>query len=156
MKCRKCKERESVDARLMQRVIEEILTRKDVRDAFLSHENCIVKIEPPRPVPLLIKKSRGRVVILEDNSSDFILTHQDRSPSGPEIEFEILEDGTWEVAAFRERYRKKSKRAIEYIEGCRVVRPVRQKRQIKAAVEWGRALVTFEHSSGILRSIDSW
>jgi hypothetical protein len=154
MACKKCKEREVIDSSIMQRVIEEILVRQGISDIFLKSENWLVKIAPPKLGTLLIEKSGGRITILEDDIGEYSLSGLE--PSGPEIEFEILDDGTWTVAALRERYRKKSKRAIEYIEGCRMIRPIRQKRQNKAAAAWAQALVIRKYVSGILRYSESW
>ena len=138
----------------MQRVIEEILLRQELDDFFRINENCTIKIQPAAPRPLVIKKYSGRVIILEDDTSDFLTIKCD--PSGPEIEFEILDDGTWANASLREEYSRRGKRAIEYVEGCRVVRPVRQRRQQKFAAEWSRKLLTRKYASGILRYARKW
>ena len=133
----------------MQEVIEEILRRIDIDDFFRGNENCIIKIQPPTQRPLVVRKLRDRIVVIEDDTSDYITIKQE--PSGPHAEFEILEDGKWDIAFLREAYRRKGKKAIEYIDDCRVVRPIRQRRQNNFAAEWGRNLIIRGYASGTLR-----
>ena len=154
MSCRKCRERELIDPLAMQRVIEEILRRIEIDDFFLAHENCSIKITPPTPKPIVIRKSRGRVVVVEDDTSEFITI--EREPSGPHAEFEILEDGSWAIAFLREEHKRAGKKAIEYIEGCRTVRPIRQRRQQKFASEWSRNLILRHYPCGTLRYARKW
>jgi hypothetical protein len=71
MRCRKCKERETSDAQAMQQAIEEILRRIDIDDFSRGYENCIIKILPPTPSPLVIRKSKVRVVVIEDDTSEY-------------------------------------------------------------------------------------
>ena len=149
MRCRKCKEKKQFDAQALPKAIQEILLRVEIDDFFQTHENCAIKILPPTPRPLLIKKMRGRVVIIEDDTSELIFT--DREPVGPHAEFEILEDGTWDLAFFREAYKRKGKKTIEYIDDCRVVRPIRQRRQQKIAAEWSQNLLIRQYAAGTLR-----
>jgi hypothetical protein len=133
----------------MQRVIEEILRRVEIDDFFQAHEHCTIKIIPPTPRPLVIRKSKGRVVIIEDDTSEFVLT--ERELSGPHAEFEILDDGRWAIAFLREEHKRRGQKAIEYADGCRTVRPIRQRRQQKFAAEWSRKLITRSYASGTLR-----
>ena len=154
MSCRRCKERAQIDPRAMQRVIEEILCRMEIDDFFQTHEHCTIKILPPTPRPLVIRKSKGRVVLIEDDTSEFILT--EREPSGPHAEFEILDDGSWVIAFLREEHKRRGQKAIEYINGCRSVRPIRQRRQQKFAAEWSRKLTTRNYASGTLRYARKW
>ena len=137
----------------MQRAIEEILRRNEIDDFFYANENCSIKIVAPSPRPLVIRKAGRRLVILEDDTGDFQLI--ERQPSGPEMEFEIHEDGTWEIASLREEY-KRPKRVIVYAEGCRNIRPVLQRRQQKFASEWSRILLIRKYASGILRYARKW
>lgn len=149
MRCRKCKVQEQVDARALQKAIEEILRRIEIDDFFRAHENCSIKILPPTPRPLLIQKVRGRITVIEDDTSELMFTR--REPTGPHAEFEILEDGSWDIAFLREAYKSKGKKAIEYIDDCRVVRPIRQRRQQKIAAEWSRNLLVRQYAAGTLR-----
>jgi hypothetical protein len=154
MSCRKCRERELIDPLALQRVIEEILRRIEIDDFFQGHENCSIKIVPPTPRPLVIRKSQGRIVVIEDDTSEFITTKCESS--GPHAEFEVLEDGSWAIAFLREEYKRHGKKAIEYIEGCRTVRPIRQRRQQKFAAEWSRNLIIRHYPSGTLRYARKW
>jgi hypothetical protein len=149
MRCRKCRGKEQIDAQALQKAIEEILRRIEIEDFFQAHENCIIKILPPTPRPLLIRKIRGCVTVIEDDTSELIFT--EREPTGPHAEFEILEDGTWDLAFLREAYKRKGKKAIEYIDDCRVVRPIRQRRQQKIVAEWSQNLLIRQYAAGTLR-----
>jgi hypothetical protein len=154
MRCRKCREKDKIEASALQQAVEEILRRIEIDDFFAAHENCAIKILPPTPRPLLIRKAGNRIVIVEDDTSEFI--EVGRAPSGPEIEFEIQDDGAWAIAYLREQYRPRGKRSIEYIDGCRVIRPVRQRRFQKFASEWGRNLLIRRYFSGTLRYARKW
>ena len=55
---------------------------------------------------------------------------------GPHAEFEILDDGSWTIAFLREQHNRRGQKAIEYVDGCGTVRPIRQRRQEKFAAEW--------------------
>lgn len=154
MRCRKCQKKETIEASALQQAIEEILRRIEIDDFFATHENCTIKILPPTPRPLLIRKAGNRIVVVEDDTSEFI--DVGRPPSGPEIEFEIQNDGTWAIACLREKNCPRGKRSIEYIDGCRVIRPVRQRRFQKFASEWGQNLLIRRYFSGTLRYARKW
>jgi hypothetical protein len=76
------------------------------------------------------------------------VTLTEREPSGPHAEFEILEDGSWDIAVLREKHQRKGTKAIEYVDECRTVRPIRKRRHEKFAAEWGKRLVIRGYSGG--------
>jgi hypothetical protein len=155
MRCRKCQEKENIEASALQQAIEEILKRIEIDDFFAANENCTIKILPPTPRPLLIRRAGSRIIVVEDDRSEFIETI--REPSGPEIEFEVLDDGTWAIAGLREEYCRRAKRSIVYEDdGCRVVRPIRQRRFQKFAAEWANNLLIRRYVSGTLRYARKW
>ena len=149
MRCRRCRERERIDPLAMQRVIEEILRRVEIDDFFLAHEHCTIKILPPTPRPLVIHKSKGRGYYHRGRPERI---HPNRAGAvRPHAEFEVLDDGSWIIAFLREEHKRRGQKAIEYADGCRTVRPIRQRRQQKFAAEWSRKLTTRSYASGTLR-----
>jgi hypothetical protein len=149
MRCRKCRELGQVDPLAFQRAIEEILRRNEIDDFFQANEHCTIKIFAPSPRPLVIQRRGKHVIILEDDTGDFQLV--ERQPSGPEMEFEIADDGTWIALSLRDEYKRRAKSAVIYSDGCRNFRPIVRRRFEKFAAAWGRLLLLRKFTSGTLR-----
>ena len=149
MRCRKCREREQVNPLEFQKAIEEILRRNEIDDFFATNEFCTIKILAPSPRPLVIRRQGKRIIILEDDTGDLQLI--ERQPSGPEMELEITEEGTWIPIALREEYKRRPKSSVVHSEGCRTFRPIVLRRFEKFAVEWSRILLLRKFTAGTLR-----
>ena len=138
----------------MKELIEQILEYHRLKEDFNRHENFVLRVQPPRPNELEIRKRGERIFVGEATNFDYWLIRQDLTYS-PEMEFEMIKGGLW-VPTYLKEPHKPGRKSIEYINGCREVREVRLRNQVRFAKAWSEKLSARDYRHSLLRRVHFW
>ncbi len=135
----------------MKSLVGEILRFHQLEEAFRDHDYFTLRVQPPRPNELEVRKVRGEIFVGEATNPDYWMIHQEMTYS-PEMRFEVSESGVWTPIYLKEPHRP-GRKSVEYVDGCRNVREVRHRNQVRYASSWVNRLVCRDYPYSSLRRV---
>ena len=117
----------------MKEVIEIILKSHGQLEQFLTSNSFHFRIENEPYMPLVIERHGSRVMI-----THYLEQNGDLVPN-PDLEMEILQDGTWSPIAIQSAFGI-YKRAVSFEGGQRFIHSLELKDQIEFSALWAKNL----------------
>lgn len=117
----------------MKEIIEIILKSHGQLELFLTSSSFHLRIENEPYMPLVIEKHGDRVMI-----THYLEQNGDLVPN-PDLEFEILQDGTWSPIVIQSAFGI-YKRAVSFESGQRFIHSLEMQDQIEFSKLWAKNL----------------